>query len=153
MKSDRSERPVPGSARDVPPKAPLRQRLADHEQPGAVHRGPPITVRCQCGERRDLAYGEVWTCRCGRRWNTAQIDAEEYGRLRRLQLRFRVLPICLGIGTSILGLFFLFTGNSFSLFVLLPVALLSWGMLLRPMHRRRYTAALGELPRWQLRPE
>ena len=28
---------------------------------------PPITVKCECGEKRDLAYGERWTCEtCGR---------------------------------------------------------------------------------------
>ncbi len=117
-------------------------------------KGPPITVRCECGERRSLGYGEVWECAtCARRWNTAQIDAGEYARLRRLQLRFRVLPVCLGLATSLLALFFLLSGNSFSLFILLPFALMTWGMLVRPVHRRRYAAALGELPRWELRPE
>jgi hypothetical protein len=137
-----------------PSKAPWRERMADQERPGTVLKGPPISVRCDtCDERRHLAYGEVWECSCGRRWNTAQIDAEEYARLRRVQLRFRVLPVCLGVGTSLLALFFLFTGNSFSLFILLPCALIGWGMLLRPVHRRRYAMALGKLPRWELRPE
>ncbi len=136
------------------PATPLRTRLAGHERPNTVLKGPPITVRCECGERRSLAYGEVWACpTCGRRWNTAQIDAEEYARLRRVQLRFRVLPVCIGLATSLLALFFLLTGNSFSLFILLPFALVAWGMLVRPIHRRRYAAALGELPRWELRPE
>lgn len=130
-----------------------RERLAGHERPGALLKGPPIAVKCPCGARRDMAYGEVWTCDCGRRWNTAQVDAEQYGRLRRLQWRFRLLPIVLGVATSLLGLFFILTGNSFSLVVLLPAVLILWGTVLRPIHRRRYQQALGTLPRWRLRPE
>ena len=142
-------------SRSAPQSQPTgtRARLASHERPGSVLKGPPITVRCRCGERRDLAYGETWACECGRQWNTGQIDREQYHRLRNLQLRFRVLPVCFGLGTSLVALFFLLTGNAFSLFVLLPLSLMAWGMLLRPMHRRRYMSALGELPRWELRPE
>lgn len=135
------------------PKASLRERIASHERPRTVLKGPPITVRCECGEQRRLAYGEAWDCTCGRRWNTAQIDADEYGRLRRVQLRFRALPVAIGLATSLLALFFLLSGNAFSLFILLPFALVTWGTLVRPMHRRRYAAALGELPRWELRAE
>src|SRR5437870_2590340 len=44
-------------------------------------RRPPITIRCECGESRDVAYGELWRCeRCGRSWNTQQIPAEESGQ-------------------------------------------------------------------------
>jgi hypothetical protein len=132
-------------------RASAHGRLAGHERPGTMVKGPPITVRCPCGERRELGYGEVWRCACGRRWDTAQVDAAQYARLRRVQLRFRILPVCLGLATSLAGLFFLLTHNSFSLFVMLPAVLVLWGMVLRPIHRRRYAAALGELPRWELR--
>lgn len=141
--------PASGSAREPS----VRDRLAGHERPGAVRKGPPITVRCPCGERRELAYGEVWSCTCGRRWNTRQIDVEQYDRLRRVQLRYRVLPVCLGLATSLAALFFLLSHNTFSLFLLLPAVLIGWGTLLRPIHRRRYARALGQLPRWELRPE
>lgn len=133
--------------------ASARERLGGHERPGTVRKGPPITVRCPCGERRELAYGEVWSCACGRRWNTGQIDTEQYDRLRRVQLRYRVLPVCLGVATSLAALFFLLSHNTFSLFLLLPAVLVGWGMVLRPIHRRRYARALGQLPRWELRPE
>jgi hypothetical protein len=123
-----------------------------HERPGTVSKGPPITVRCPCGQTRELAHGEVWGCDSGRRWNTTQIDSGEYHNLRRLQLRFRLLPISLGVATSLVALF-LISSNSFSLFLLLPAVLVGWGMVLRPLHRQRYAAALGRLPRWQLRPE
>lgn len=148
-RSTRARRPAPAPA--TPPS--LHERLASHERPGAVLKGPPITVGCPCGERRELAYGQRWECGCGRRWNTNQIDRGQYARLRRTQLRYRVLPVCIGLVTSLLALFFLLTHNTFSLFVLLPAALIGWGILLRPVHRRRYAAALGELPRWELHPE
>ncbi|HEX4360313.1 MAG TPA: hypothetical protein VH141_22475 [Pseudonocardia sp.] len=151
--SERNRTPSLGEKPSVQEKPSVRERLASHERPGSLRKGPPITVRCPCGARRELGYGEVWRCACGRRWDTSQIDAEQYGRLRRLQLRFRVLPICIGLATSLAALFFLFSHNTFSLFVLLPAVLIGWGTVLRPIHRRRYAAALGQLPRWELRSE
>jgi hypothetical protein len=38
-------------------------------------------------------------------------------------------------------------------FFLLPVALTTWFVFLRPVHRRRYRAAVKGLPRWELRAE
>ena len=48
---------------------------------------PPITVSCDCGETREVPYGEAWRCEsCGRVWDTNQIPAEEYeGLLRRMK--------------------------------------------------------------------
>ena len=83
-----------------------RERLG-HESPGVVLRGPPIAVTCKCGEKRDLRYGEAWTCeQCGRHWDTAQIPAEQYGAIRRTQLRFRVLPVVYGLVVVGVALFF-----------------------------------------------
>ena len=50
-------------------------------------RRPPITIKCECGETEEVAYGERWRCeRCGRSWNTQNIPAEEYeGLLRRMR--------------------------------------------------------------------
>jgi hypothetical protein len=125
-----------------------------HEQPGAVLRGPPITITCECGEKRDLRYGEVWDCeRCGRRWNTSQIPAEQYDTIRRLQWRFRLVPIALGVLVAALAIFFTLTRNIFSVFVLLPLAMMVWFVFVRPVHRRRYRQAIADLPRWGLRPE
>jgi hypothetical protein len=73
-----------------------RERIG-HEQPGSVLRGPPIAVTCECGDKRDLRYGEVWGCqKCGRRWDTNQIPPEQYEGIRKTQLRFRVLPVAYG---------------------------------------------------------
>jgi hypothetical protein len=125
-----------------------------HEQPGSVLRGPPITITCECGEKRDLRYGEVWDCeRCGTRWNTSQIPAEQYDTIRRLQWRFRLVPIALGVVVAALAIFFTLTGNIFSVFVLLPLSMMVWFVFVRPVHRKRYRQAIADLPRWALRPE
>ena len=130
-----------------------RERLG-HEAPGAVLRGPPITVSCECGEKRELRYGETWDCeRCGKRWNTRQIPAEQYELIRRTQLRFRLVPIALGVVVAALAIFFTLTGNIFNVFVLLPMAMVVWFSFVRPAHRRRYRRAIADLPRWELRPE
>jgi hypothetical protein len=130
-----------------------RERLG-HERPGAVLGGPPIAVTCKCGEKRDLRYGEEWTCEsCGRRWDTNQIPAAQYDAIRRTQLRFRVLPVVYGLAVAGLAIFFSLTGNAFSVIVLLPLSMLIWFYFLQPMHRRRYRRAIAELPRWELRPQ
>jgi hypothetical protein len=130
-----------------------RERLG-REAPGTVLHGPPIAVTCECGVKHDLRYGEAWTCeRCGRRWDTRQIPREQYEAVRRTQLRFRVLPVLVGLVVTALAIFFTLTGNVFSVFFLLPVALIVWFVFLRPMHRRRYRRAIADLPRWELRPD
>jgi hypothetical protein len=124
------------------------------ETPGAVLKGPPITVTCECGERHELFYGERWTCpTCGRSYDSNRIPAEQYAAIRRLQLRFRALPIAIGLTVLVLAIVFTLTGNIAGVFFLLPVALIVWFVFLRPTHRRRYRAAIAELPRWELRAE
>ena len=145
-RAPREERRAPGGRR-------RRERLG-REAPGAVLGGPPIAVTCECGEKRDLRYGDAWTCEsCGRRWDTSHIPREQYEVVRRTQLRFRVLPVALGLLVAALAIFFTLTGNVFSVFFLLPVALSVWFVFLRPMHRKRYRAAIADLPRWELHPE
>jgi Flp pilus assembly protein TadB len=130
-----------------------RERLG-HEEPGSVLRGPPITITCECGEKRHVRYGEQWRCeRCGKRWDTRQIPAEQYEAIRRLQWRFRVMPIAFGVVVAALAIFFTLTGNIFNVFVLLPLAMMIWFVFLRPTHQRRYRQAIAELPRWELRPQ
>jgi hypothetical protein len=130
-----------------------RERLG-HERPGVVLRGPPITVACECGESAELPYGEAWTCpSCGRRYDTARIPREEYERIRRTQRRFRILPVTYALFISAVAVFFIATGNAFSVFFLLPISLMAWFLLIRPVHRRRYREAIADLPRWDLRAE
>jgi hypothetical protein len=136
------------------PRERRRRQRVEREAPGSVLGGPPIAVTCECGEQRDLRYGETWTCeQCGRRWDTSRIPREQYEVVRRTQLRFRILPVALGLLVTALAIFFTLTGNVFSVFLLLPVALSVWFVFLRPMHRRRYRAAIADLPRWELHPE
>src|SRR3954465_11452743 len=100
----------------LPPGRPRRERLG-REAPGSVLGGPPISVTCECGAKRDLRYGESWTCdACGRRWDTTQIPREQYEAVRRTQLRFRVLPVVVGVAVTALAIFFTLTGNVFSVF-------------------------------------
>jgi Flp pilus assembly protein TadB len=125
-----------------------------HEAPGTVLRGPPIAITCECGEKRDLRYGEEWRCEsCGRRWDTNQIPVEQYEAIRRTQLRFRVLPVLYGLVILALAMFFTLTGNIFSVFILLPLGLMLWFYFVRPAHRRRYRRAVADLPKWELRPQ
>ena len=73
--------------------------------------------------------------------------------IRRLQLRFRALPVAIGVAVLIVAIVFTLTGNIVGVFALLPVALIVWFVFLRPTHRKRYRAAIAELPRWELRAE
>lgn len=134
-------------------RRPPRERVG-HERPGWILKGPPISVTCECGEKRDLRYGEAWECeRCGRRWDTKQIPPDQYDVIRRTQLRFRVLPVVFGLLVASTALFFTLTGNLFSVFILLPLSLMVWFFFVRPAHRRRYRRAISDLPRWSLSPE
>jgi hypothetical protein len=124
------------------------------ETPGSVIKGPPITVTCDCGERTELFYGERWTCpSCGRTYDTRQVPEAQYAQIRAVQRRFRAVPIALGLVVAALAIFFTLTGNTFSVFVLLPLSVATWFAFIRPLHRRRYRAAIADLPRWTLRPE
>ena len=116
-------------------------------------RGPPITVRCECGEVRHVPYGERWTCeQCGRTWNTAQIPAEQYDAIMRdmRNLRLAVIGVAVGIA-AVFGLLALFVSES--LFVLLPVVLAAWFILYMPRWRRQVRQRARTLPTWDLHSE
>jgi hypothetical protein len=131
-----------------------RPRVREREKPGAITKGPPITLTCECGEKRELSYGERWDCeKCGRSWNTNRIPHEQYEEIRKLSLRYRALPIAFGALVAALAIFFTLTGNIFSVFFLLPVALTTWFVFLRPLWRKRYRQAVRMLPKWELRPD
>ena len=133
---------------------PRRRQRRDWEDPGVVLKGPPITVTCECGEKRELAYGERWDCEsCGRVYDTTRIPREQYDEIRRLTIRYRILPVAFALFVAVVALVFMLTGNVPGVFFLLPVALISWFIFIRPVHRKRYRAALKSLPRWQLRAE
>jgi hypothetical protein len=126
----------------------------DWEQPGAIVKGPPITLTCECGEKRELAYGERWRCEsCGRAWDTNRIPPEQYREIRRLSLRYRAAPVAFGVLIALLAILFTLTGNWPGVFFLMPVALVSWFVFIRPFHRKRYRAAIKSLPRWELQAD
>jgi hypothetical protein len=126
----------------------------DWERPGAIVKGPPITVTCECGQKRELAYGERWDCEsCGRSWDTGRIPPDQYQEIRRMSLRYRAVPVAFGATVALLAIFFTLTGNILGVFFLMPVALVSWFVFLRPLHRKRYRAAIKTLPSWELRAD
>jgi hypothetical protein len=116
-------------------------------------RGPPITVRCECGETKHVPYPEMWQCdRCGRRWNTAQIPAEEYWAILREMRRYRIsaigVAVVLGVGFAVAAFVV-----AQSLLLLLPVVLGGWYLWYMPMWRRKVRRRARDLPKWQLHPE
>jgi Flp pilus assembly protein TadB len=123
--------------------------------PRSVRKGPLITVKCECGQRRELRYGEQWKCDgCGRRYDTNKIPVEEYAAIRRTQLRYRMIP--LGACLLLLGamIAFFIAGRAVSAFVVMTFLLASWATFARPFFRSRYRKALSEsLPKWEIRAD
>ncbi len=114
---------------------------------------PPITIRCECGETKQIAYGERWQCeRCGRRWNTAQIPRDEYRAILRDMRRLRLSVIGIALGLALVfGALALFVSES--LFLLLPAVLAFWFIWYMPMWRRKVRRRARSVPKWNLRPE
>ena len=125
------------------------------ELPRSVRKGPPITVTCECGQRRDLQYGEQWKCEgCGRRYDTRKIPLEEYAGLRRTQLRYRVVPLAAGLLLLAAMIAFFIAGRAVSAVVAVAFLAASWSMFGRPFFRSRYRKALSEhLPTWEIKAD
>jgi hypothetical protein len=131
-----------------------RRQARELEAPGSVLKGPRITVNCECGQTNYLAYGETWTCgNCGRMYDSNRIPRDDYERIKEISLRYRMLPIAFGALVALLAIVFTLTGNIPGVFFLLPVALVTWFIFIRPFHRKRYREAIKGLPVWQLRAE
>ncbi len=116
-------------------------------------RRPPITIRCECGEKREVAYGDRWRCEtCGRSWNTQQIPPEEYEallrRVRRHQLE--VLAI-VAVAAAVMVPLIVIVSSGFVLLV--PMLMAAWLFVFLPFWRRRYRHTARAAPRWQLYPE
>jgi hypothetical protein len=114
---------------------------------------PPITISCECGEKRDVAYGERWQCEtCGRTWNTAQIPPEEYEQLLRSVRRYKLEVLGAAVvSAAILMPLIVFVSASF--IALAPLAMVAWLVGYLPRWRRRYRRTARTAPRWQLHPE
>jgi hypothetical protein len=100
-----------------------------------------------------VPYGDVWQCdSCGRRWNTAQIPADEYWGIMREMRRMRLWVIGIALAlTAIFGLLAIFVAES--LFLLLPVLLAGWLVVYMPWWRRKVRQRARSAPKWNLRPE
>ncbi len=120
-----------------------------------MRKGPPITVTCECGEGRDLKYGETWKCEgCGRRFDTRKIPLEEYAAIRRTQLRHRLLPLASCLFLLVAVALFFAAGRAFSALVAVAFLLASWSTFGRPFYRSRYRRALGKnLPTWNIKAD
>ena len=125
------------------------------ELPRSVRKGPLITVKCECGERRDLRYGEQWRCEsCGRNYDTGKIPLEEYAAIRRTQIRYRLFPLLAGILLLVAVVLFWVEGKAFSALVAVTFLLASWAFFGRPFFRNRYRQALAKnTPTWQIKSE
>jgi Flp pilus assembly protein TadB len=116
-------------------------------------RRPPIKITCECGESRDVPYGERWSCeRCGRSWNTRQIPVEEYeGLLRRMRRHRLEVLAAVAIGAAVMVPLILVVSTRFIL--LIPTLMAGWLFVVLPFWRRRYRRTARNAPRWQLHPE
>jgi hypothetical protein len=125
------------------------------ELPRSVRKGPLITVTCECGERRDLKYGEQWKCEgCGRRFDTTKIPLEEYAAIRRTQIRYRLFPLSAGILLLVAVILFWVEGGAFRALVAVAFLLASWGVFGRPFYRARYRRALSNnTPTWTIKSD
>jgi hypothetical protein len=122
--------------------------------PRSIRRGPPITITCECGERRDLHYGERWTCeKCGRNWSTLRIPLEEYATLSSAQLRYQWIPraaaaLVVGILIALVLL-----GRTTAAILLAALAATAWTRFGRARWDRRYLDRIAERPSWDIDSE
>jgi hypothetical protein len=124
---------------------------AHADLPRAVRKGPPITVTCECGARRDLRYGERWRCDgCGRSYDTNRIPLEEYASLRRNKVRDRILPSIVFAAAAAVALVFVLIGRPLAVVVVVPLAGFLWSSFVRPARRRRQYQAIADRPRWKI---
>jgi hypothetical protein len=136
------------------PHAPVPTDSDPTSLPRSVRRGPPITLTCDCGERRYLRYGERWTCeKCAKTWNTARIPLEQYAAIRATQLRYRRVPIVISVLALVCVIACIAVGKALGGLIVVAILASTWSMFFRPLHRRRYRQALAELPSWQIEPE
>lgn len=116
-------------------------------------RKPPITVKCECGNAKELAYGERWRCeQCQRSWDTGQIPAAEYDGLLRRMRRVRLEAIALAAVLAAILVPLIVVVNTSFIF-LTPLVVAAWLFLYLPMWRRKARRAARSSPRWELHPE
>ena len=120
----------------------------------AVRKGPPITVKCECGEKRELHYGERWRCEgCGRNYDTNQIPVDEYASLRLNRVHDRILPTAVFAALAGAITVFVLIGRPLLAIVVVPTVGFVWGSFVRPARRRRQYQEIAERPRWKIRAD
>ena len=116
-------------------------------------KGPPITVKCDCGNSSHVPYGEAWTCeRCGRSWDTTQIPSEEYWGIMREMRQYRMQAMMFAVIIAVVfAAVAIATGPR--AFALTPIIIGFWFLWYMPQWRRKVRAAARNVPRWKLTPE
>jgi hypothetical protein len=126
----------------------------DAAVPRSLRRGPPITVKCECGERRELRYGQRWRCEgCGRTYDTRRIPADEYASFRRNRVHDRLLPSAVFLGLAAAVLAFVLIGRPVSALLVFAAVGFVWGTFVRPARRRRQYKAIADRPKWNIKAE
>jgi hypothetical protein len=126
----------------------------DAAVPRSLRRGPPITVKCECGERRELRYGQRWRCEgCGRTYDTRRIPADEYASFRRNRVHDRLLPSVVVLGLALAVLAFVLVGRPLSAILVFGAVGFVWGTFVRPARRRRQYKAIADRPKWNIKAE
>jgi hypothetical protein len=126
----------------------------DAAVPRSLRRGPPITVKCECGESRELRYGQRWRCEgCGRTYDTNRIPAEEYASFRRNRVQDRFLPSVVVLGLAAAVLAFVLIGRPVSAILVFAAVGFVWGTFVRPRRRRRQYKAIADRPKWNIKAE
>jgi hypothetical protein len=126
----------------------------DAAVPRSLRRGPPITVKCECGERRELRYGQRWQCEgCGRTYDTRRIPAEEYATFRRNRVRDRYVPSVVFLALAAAVVAFVLIGRPFAAILIFGVVGFAWGTFVRPRRRRRQYKAIADRPKWNIKAE
>jgi hypothetical protein len=118
-----------------------------------VKRLPPITIKCDCGETMEVAYGQRWRCEhCGRTWNTQNIPVEEYqGLLRRMRRHKLEVLAAAGVTAAVLVPLIVVVSSRFVMVV--PMVMAIWLFVFLPFWRRRYRRTAHSAPRWELHPD
>jgi hypothetical protein len=114
---------------------------------------PPITISCDCGESREVAYGEAWRCgSCERLWDTNQIPAEEYEGLLRRMKRARLEAVAIAAVLAAIMVPLIVLVNPTFIFAVPGVAAI-WLFLYLPFWRRKARRAAASSPHWELHPD
>lgn len=115
--------------------------------------GPPITISCDCGEKREVPYGKAWHCEsCGRVWDTKQIPVEEYDGLLRRMKRARLEAFALAALLAAILVPLIVFVNSTLVFAV-PAVAAAWLFLYLPFWRRKTRRVAASSPHWELHPD